>query len=130
MAMPTCSSMGKSFFWYEDSSSALRCYRVWSVCEAECCVGVDGGVEEGERDDERGDWGVTLIATSTACVLLAMPTTTEPCFTASAAYSTWNIRPCGELEGRGQLHSLNGKAESLQGDGVVVVIISEHIGSR
>jgi len=24
MAMPTCSSMGKSFFWYEESSSALR----------------------------------------------------------------------------------------------------------
>lgn len=40
----------------------------------------------------------TLMATSTACVLLTIPTTTEPCFTASAAYSTWNILPCGELE--------------------------------
>ncbi len=35
-----------------------------------------------------GGRGRTLIATRTACVLLAMPTTTEPCFTASAAYST------------------------------------------
>lgn len=25
MAMPTWESMGKSFFWYEDSSSAFRC---------------------------------------------------------------------------------------------------------
>jgi len=53
---------------------------------------IEGWVEEGQ-----GGAAGTLIATSTACVLLAMPTTTEPCFTASAAYSTWNIRPCGEL---------------------------------
>jgi hypothetical protein len=36
-------------------------------------------------------------ATRTACVLLTIPTTTEPCFTASDAYSTWKIRPWGEL---------------------------------
>lgn len=38
-----------------------------------------------------GDWmGLTptFKATSTACVLLTKPTTTEPCFTASPAYST------------------------------------------
>ena len=40
----------------------------------------------------------TFIAASTACVLLTTPTTTEPCFTASCAYSTWNIRPWGELK--------------------------------
>lgn len=46
-----------------------------------------------------GGAGSTLMAQSTACVLLAIPTTTEPCLTASAAYSTWKIRPCGELRG-------------------------------
>ena len=50
---------------------------------------------EGAEEERR-----TLIATRTACVLLAIPTTTEPCLTASAAYSTWNIRPCGELRGK------------------------------
>jgi hypothetical protein len=39
----------------------------------------------------------TFNATSTTFFLLAIPTTTLPCFTASLAYSTWNIRPCGEL---------------------------------
>lgn len=47
--------------------------------------------------DREGGASRTLMPTSTECVLLAMPTTTEPCLTASAAYSTWNIRPCGEL---------------------------------
>ena len=42
----------------------------------------------------------TFRATRTVCVLLAIPTTTEPCFTASDAYSTWKIRPCGELFAR------------------------------
>ena len=37
--------------------------------------------------------GSTFNATSTACVLLTIPTTTLPCLTASLAYSTWNIRP-------------------------------------
>lgn len=41
--------------------------------------------------------GATFSATKTACVLLTSPTTTEPCLTASEAYSTWKIRPCGEL---------------------------------
>jgi len=41
----------------------------------------------------------TLRPTSTTCVLFTNPTTTDPCFTASCAYSTWNIRPCGELHG-------------------------------
>lgn len=43
----------------------------------------------------------TLIAARTAWVLLTMPTTTEPCLTASCAYSTWKIRPWGELGGMG-----------------------------
>jgi hypothetical protein len=38
----------------------------------------------------------TLIAARTACVLLTMPTTTDPCLTASDAYSTWKMRPWGE----------------------------------
>jgi hypothetical protein len=42
----------------------------------------------------------TFRATSTACVLLTNPTATEPCFIASRAYSTWKIRPCGELLSR------------------------------
>ena len=84
-------------------------------------------VLRGEQEEEVG----TLIATSTACVLLAIPTTTDPCFTASAAYSTWNIRPCGELGSyllASQRQLTNGEAERcLQGDGVVVVVISEHL---
>lgn len=75
--------------------------------------------------------GRTLIATSTTCVLLAMPTTTEPCLTASAAYSTWNIRPCGELGERGVLAG-GGRVRfwwrGLQCDRVVVVVVSEHGG--
>ena len=39
-------------------------------------------VEEVEEEED------TLSATSTVCVLLAIPTTTEPCLTASDAYST------------------------------------------
>lgn len=56
-----------------------------------------GGVGKARRWCRGADR--TLMATRTACVLLAIPTTTEPCLTASAAYSTWKIRPCGELEG-------------------------------
>lgn len=54
------------------------------------CKGVGG---EGEQVV---DW-CTFNATRTVCVLLAIPTTTEPCLTASDAYSTWKMRPCGEL---------------------------------
>lgn len=42
--------------------------------------------------------GRTFSATNTACVLLTIPTTTDPCLTASPAYSTWKMRPWGELE--------------------------------
>jgi hypothetical protein len=38
----------------------------------------------------------TFTAARTTSVLLTMPTTTEPCLTASVAYSIWNILPCGE----------------------------------
>jgi len=81
----------------------------------------------GRREGISGFKIRTLIAQSTACVLLAIPTTTEPCLTASAAYSTWNILPCGELEvvsiRVGGPFSLGG---SLQCDGIVIVIVSEH----
>ena len=43
------------------------------------------------------DWR-TFSAARTAWVLLTMPTTTEPCLTASCAYSTWKMRPWGELD--------------------------------
>ena len=66
------------FFWYEESSSAFR-YGIVRWCLHGTAVGL-----------------VTLIAARTACVLLTMPTTTEPCLTASCAYSTWKMRPCGE----------------------------------
>ena len=39
----------------------------------------------------------TFTAMRTACVRLTIPTTTEPCLTASWAYSTWKMRPWGEL---------------------------------
>lgn len=60
------------------------------------------GVSLGERliESVRGNYiemVYTFNATSTVCVLLAIPTTTDPCLTASDAYSTWKIRPCGEL---------------------------------
>ena len=59
----------------------------------------DGELAVSRRAFEIADKGEadTLSATSTVCVLLAIPTTTEPCFTASDAYSTWKMRPCGEL---------------------------------
>src|SRR5262249_40651597 len=41
--------------------------------------------------------GRTFKATRTTWVLLARPTAAEPCFIASSAYSTWKMRPCGEL---------------------------------
>lgn len=41
---------------------------------------------------------VTFRATRTVCVLLVIPTTTDPCLTASEAYSTWKMRPWGELQ--------------------------------
>ena len=68
----------------------------------------------------------TFSAVRTTCVLLVRPTTTEPCLTASCAYSTWNIRPCGELK------TVNGCLETVRGwvsqcDGVVVVVISKHV---
>lgn len=40
---------------------------------------------------------ITFNAARTAHSLLTIPTTTEPCLTASDAYSTWKMRPCGEL---------------------------------
>jgi hypothetical protein len=69
----------------------------------------------------------TRKATSTACVLLTMPTVTEPCFTASAAYSTWKIRPWGELEAVSYISTRSGRVKNLQCDGVIVVVISEHL---
>ena len=71
----------------------------------------------------------TFKATRTACVLLTNPTTTLPCLTASLAYSTWNIRPCGELWSKNQLQwpYLNVFASYSQGDRVVIVVISEHL---
>jgi hypothetical protein len=56
-----------------------------------------------------------------------MPTTTEPCFTASPAYSTWKIRPWGELECRQLDLDAVWPRENLQCDGVIVVVISEHL---
>ena len=69
----------------------------------------------------------TLIATSTACVLLAIPTTTEPCFTASAAYSTWNILPCGELESVGRPSSVERPHVKLQLQSLAVLL---EVGGR
>lgn len=65
----------------------LFCVALQCLSESTC----DLMSERGSRGAKR-----TLTAASTACVLLTMPTTTEPCFTASDAYSTWKIRPCGE----------------------------------
>ena len=61
--------------------------------------------------------------------MLTIPTTTEPCFTASDAYSTWKIRPWGELGAVS--HTLQSVYRLLfggvQGDGVIVVVIPEHL---
>lgn len=77
-----------------------------------------------------GYLGLTFNATSTACVLLTRPTTTEPCFSASCAYSTWNILPCGELETKAsELGSKRcNRGSRSQGHRIVVVVISEHDG--
>jgi len=71
--------------------------------------------------------GSTLRATSTACVLDTMPTTTEPCFTASDAYSTWKMRPWGELGRLAGCSSRRGLRDA-QSDRVIVIVISEHFG--
>lgn len=66
-----------------------------------------GRGELGEKKTTRR----TFNATSTACVLLTIPTTTLPCLTASDAYSTWKMRPWGELQrciSRGQHVSTRG----------------------
>lgn len=97
MAMPTCESMGNSFFWYEESSSALR-WMGRARRQGQLVAARPRGKGVYIAEERNAMWERrTLIATRTACVLLAIPTTTEPCFTASAAYSTWNILPCGEL---------------------------------
>ena len=76
------------------------------------------------------EMGGTFKATSTACVLLTIPTTTLPCLTASDAYSTWNIRPCGELQMVSPLPATNSTARSYsQSNRIVVVVISEHLAS-
>ena len=72
--------------------------------------------------------GGTFNATSTACVLLTIPTTTLPCFTASEAYSTWKIRPCGELFIIISFTAPIQRAQgNLQCNRVVIVIVSEHL---
>jgi len=57
---PRCSSIGRIFFWWSDSSE-----------------------------------GALFRATRMACVFDFRPTQAEPCFTASMAYSSWWILPCG-----------------------------------
>lgn len=73
---------------------------------------------------------LALIAARTTWVLLTTPTTTEPCFTASCAYSTWKIRPWGELQAAvsGALMVVVAVGRSVQCDGIVVVVIAEHGG--
>ena len=69
----------------------------------------------------------TFRATSTACVLLTRPTTADPCLSASRAYSTWKMRPWGELGELDQLaKKLVREVENLQGYRVIVVVVSEH----
>jgi len=78
-------------------------------------------------EGEGGDG--TFKATSTACVLLTIPTTTLPCLTASDAYSTWNIRPWGELlliSFHPTRYPFAIQVEYLQGNGIVIIIIPEH----
>ena len=98
MPMPRCSSTAKSFFWYEESSSALRWVRTGKhqLKPISQKAGVGGGVRRGGVPGPAGMSG-TFIAQRTACVLLVRPTTTDPCLTDSAAYSIWKMRPCGEL---------------------------------
>lgn len=67
------------------------------------------------------------MAARTACVLLTMPTTTEPCLTASCAYSTWKMRPCGELDPLAPAQ-LSRQAAHVQGHRIIVVVVSEHGG--
>lgn len=50
-----------------------------------------------ESSGRLGEKAWTFRATRTTCVLLQRPTVTEPCLTASDAYSIWKMRPCGEL---------------------------------
>jgi hypothetical protein len=66
-------------------------------------------------------------AARTACVFDTTPTTTEPCFTASCAYSTWKIRPCGELPHVSVTVSLQALLKvNEQSYAIVIVIIAEH----
>lgn len=60
-------------------------------------IALEEGVSGVEREGLEAIEGNTFNAARTAWVLLTMPTTTEPCLTASCAYSTWKMRPCGEL---------------------------------
>jgi hypothetical protein len=62
--------------------------------------------------------------------LLAIPTTTEPCLTASAAYSIWNIRPWGELGIVSLVDVLREELGDVQGNGIVIVVVSKHDGSE
>ena len=69
----------------------------------------------------------TLRATRTQWVLDTKPTAAEPCLIASRAYSTWKMRPWGELWAGGQRAASGGvEPGDVQGDGVVVVVVSEH----
>jgi len=97
------------------------CVALYITCKYDDC-------QEGGR---WGDGGSTFIAARTAWVLLTMPTTTEPCFTASCAYSTWKMRPWGELVSYVSDCSASSVmlfACGSQGDGVVVVVVSKHLG--
>lgn len=53
--------------------------------------------KERDAEGESGGDERTFRATRTTWVLLHRPTVTEPCLTASEAYSIWKIRPWGEL---------------------------------
>lgn len=115
------------FFWYDDNSSALR-------CGVQCRRQRFNFPRAPVLREVVSFWTLehTFSPTSTVCVLFTNPTTTDPCFTASCAYSTWKIRPCGELfpVSSQQGASEGGQVEILQGDGVVVVVIPEHDGSE
>jgi hypothetical protein len=61
--------------------------------------------------------------------LLTSPTTTEPCLTASLAYSTWKMRPCGELKDV-RIDNVLLIKWNLLCDAVVVVVIPKHFAMR
>lgn len=130
MPMPRCSSMPKSFFWYEESSSALRCGGGARLVRG--ALGVRGeGKEEGAKYLDRAEDGVRLARhPNDYGTLLNRLGGIFDLEDAALRRASRGLASEQDGNSRALPQQSRGKGDSVQGDRVVVVVVPEHYEDR